>query len=91
MFFRWVKQTLRIKRFIGVCENAVRIQIAVALIAFLLLRMAQATQQAITGSRAFACLVRDNLMHRRRLDRLLDTEPPQPLNPAQLDLQWSST
>ena len=31
LFFRWVKQTLRIKRFIGVSENAVRIQIAVAL------------------------------------------------------------
>ncbi len=38
LFFRWVKQTLRIKHFIGVSENAVRIQIAVALIAFLILR-----------------------------------------------------
>ena len=47
LFFRWVKQTLRIKRFIGVSENAVRIQIAVALIAFLVLRMAQATQMAV--------------------------------------------
>ena len=42
LFFRWVKQTLRIRRFIGVSENAVRIQIAVALIAFLILRLAQA-------------------------------------------------
>lgn len=33
LFFRWVKQTLRIKHFIGVSENAVRIQIAIALIA----------------------------------------------------------
>src|SRR5215471_401255 len=39
LFFRWVKQTLRINHFIGVSENAVRIQIAVALIAFLILRM----------------------------------------------------
>ena len=37
LFFRWVKQTLKITRFVGVSENAVRIQIAVALIAFLLL------------------------------------------------------
>src|SRR5919106_698821 len=36
LFFRWVKQTLRIKRFVGVSENAVRIQIAIALIAFVL-------------------------------------------------------
>ena len=37
LFFRWVKQTLKITRFLGTSENAVRIQIAVALIAFLLL------------------------------------------------------
>ena len=37
LFFRWVKQTLKITHFLGVSENAIRIQIAVALIAFLLL------------------------------------------------------
>src|SRR5207344_1620842 len=42
LFFRWVKQTLNITRFVGTSENAIRIQIAVALIAFLLLRLAQA-------------------------------------------------
>ena len=35
LFFRLMKQTLRITKFIGRSENAVRIQIAVALIAFL--------------------------------------------------------
>src|SRR5712671_6910527 len=40
LFFRWVKQTLKIIHFLGTSENAVRIQIAVALIAFLLLRLA---------------------------------------------------
>ena len=39
LFFRWIKQTLRIKRFLATSENAVRIQIAVALIAYLLLRI----------------------------------------------------
>jgi hypothetical protein len=67
----------------------VRLQIAVALIAFLLLRMAQATQQAIASPLAFARLVRANLMHRRRLDRLLETEPTPPFNPAQLAIQWN--
>ena len=65
LFFRWVKQTLKIRRFLGTSENAVRIQIAVALIAFLLLRMAQAAQTAIASPLAFARLVRANLMHRR--------------------------
>jgi transposase len=89
LFFRWVKQTLRITRFLGTSENAVNIQIAVALIAFLLLRLAQAAQQAIAGPLRFARLVRINLMHRKRLDRLFDPEPPPLRNPAQLTIQWN--
>src|SRR5215208_1442838 len=86
LFFRWIKQTLRIKRFIGVSENAVRIQIAVALIAFLLLRMAQATQTAVRSPLDFARLVRTNLMHRRPIDRLLEPLQPVDINPNQLKL-----
>ena len=89
LFFRWVKQTLKIRHFLGISENAVRIQIAVALIAFLLLRLAQAAQKTVHSPLAFARLVRANLMHRRRIDRLLQTDPPPPLNPNQLALQWS--
>lgn len=89
LFFRWVKQVLKIRRFLGTSENALKIQIAVALIAFLLLRMAQAAQHTIASPLAFARLVRANLMHRRRLDRLLETEPPPPFNAAQLALQWN--
>jgi transposase len=86
LFFRWVKQTLRIKRFIGVSENAVRIQIAVALIAFLILRMAQAAQNIVHSPLEFARLVRTNLMHRRPIDRLLEPLQPIPLNSNQLSL-----
>ena len=81
LFFRWVKQTLRITRFLGTSENAVRTQVAAALVAFLLLRMAQATQaatQAATSSPLlFARLVRANLMHLRRLGEL-HRPPSQP-------------
>jgi transposase len=89
LFFRWVKQTLRITRFLGTSETAIRIQIAVALIAFLLLRLAQATQTGVQSPLAFARLVRANLMHRRRIDRLLKTEPMPALNPNQGTLQWT--
>jgi len=89
LFFRWVKQTLRITHFLGTAENAVRIQIAVALIAFLLLRLAQATQNAVHSPLVFARLVRTNLMQRRRIDRLLASEPETPINPDQLSLQWA--
>ena len=86
LFFRWIKQTLRITRFIGVSENAVRIQIAVALIAFLLLRMAQAAQAVVRSPLEFARLVRINLMHRRPIDRLRQPLQPTPQNPNQLSL-----
>jgi hypothetical protein len=89
LFFRWVKQTLKITRFLGTSENAVCIQIAVALIAFLLLRLAQATQKAIKSPLAFARLIRANLMHRRRIDRLLHDEPEPTPNNAQLALKWT--
>lgn len=89
LFFRWVKQVLNIKHFVGTSENAVRIHIAVALIAFLLLRLAQATQQAVKSALTFARLIQINLMHRRSLDNLL--KPPTPLawDTRQISLELS--
>ena len=87
LFFRWIKQTLRIRHLIGTSENAVRIQIAVALIAYLLLQLAKADQQTIHSPLAFARLIRANLMHRKRIDRLLEPEPTPPKNHNQMQLQ----
>ena len=39
MLFKWIKQNLKIRSFLGRSENAVKIQIYVALIAFMLLRI----------------------------------------------------
>ena len=79
LFFRWIKQTLKIRRFLGTSENAVRIQIAVALIAYLLLRMAHAAQCRVTSLLTFARLVRVNLMHLRSIHEL-DRPPPSKLH-----------
>lgn len=86
LFFRWIKQTLKIRHFLGTSENAVRIQIAVALIAFLLLRIAQHAQEFGGGALAFARLVRLNLMHRRAIDNLTEPPPPPIRDPRQLAL-----
>lgn len=86
LFFRWVKQTLRIRHFIGVSENAVRIQIAIALIAFLILRMAQLAQKTVRSPLEFARLIRTNLMHRRPINGLLEPLQPVPISPNQLKL-----
>ena len=88
LFFRWIKQTLKIRHFLGASENAVRIQVAVALIAFILLRLAQGAQKAVQSPLAFARLVRANLMHRRRLDHLIDDHPQLSANSNQLAIQW---
>jgi IS4 transposase len=79
LFFRWVKQTLKISHFLGTSENAVRIQIAVALIAFLLLRLAHDANRIVASPLAFARLIRANLMHRRPIAELLQiSSPPKP-------------
>ncbi len=86
LFFRWIKQTLKITRFLGTSENAIRIQIAAALITFLLLRLAQATQTAVTSPLAFARLIRATLMHRREISALLGPPRPSPTSHNQLVL-----
>jgi hypothetical protein len=75
LFFRWVKQTLKIGHFFGTSENAVRIQITIALIAFLLLRLAHDANKIVASPLAFARLIRTNLMHRRPIAELLQPKP----------------
>jgi Transposase DDE domain len=54
LFFRWVKQTLKIGHFLGTSENAVRTQIIVALIAFVLLRLARTANGVVESPLSFA-------------------------------------
>ena len=91
LFFRWVKHTLKIRHFLGTSENAVRIQIAVALIVFLLLRMAHAAQTAVTSLLTFTRLIGRNLMHRRPIDNLLEPPPPLIKDQRQLSLNLCQT
>jgi hypothetical protein len=76
LFFRWIKQHLKIQRFLGTSENAIRIQIAVALIVFLMLRLAAAASRATCSLLTFVRLVRANLMHLRPLTGIERPPPP---------------
>ena len=71
LFFRWIKQTLKIGHFFGTSENAVRIQIIVALIAFVLLRLAHDATQITSSPLTFARLIKTSLMDRRAISDLL--------------------
>ena len=90
LFFRWVKQNLKIRKFIGTSENAVRIQITVALIAFVLLKLAYAAIKPVYSFLEFTRLVQGSLMERRRIDRLLPQPPTDQIwSTTQLRLQWA--
>ena len=91
LFFRWVKHTLKIRHFYGTSENAIRIQIAVALIAFLLLRMAHGLQNSVQSLLTFTRLVSQNLTHRRSIQHLLDPPPPVSEDLRQLSLSLCKT
>lgn len=87
LFFKWIKQNMTIRHVIGTSQNAVRIQLFVALIAYLLIRLAQATQTAIKQPLRFANLVRLNIMHRRPIDKLDKPHIPPPIDKRQTCMQ----
>jgi len=87
LFFKWIKQNLKIKHFLGTSENAVRTQIFIALIAYIVLRIAQATQSSVKQPLAFARLIRLNLMHRRPIDNLTNAFNPPPRDTTQMNLE----
>jgi IS4 transposase len=83
LLFKWIKQNLKIRRFLGRSENAVKIQIYVALIAYLLLRMLrQNAARAFRGSpKALVARLRVALFS--ALDLSTHRKPP-PRQPASL-------
>jgi hypothetical protein len=91
LFFRLIKQTLRIRHFIGRSENAVRTQIAVALIAFLILHLLQQMTKQTHGFLELVRLVRTNLMHRKDFTRLRQIQRPPPLDARQITFNWATT
>lgn len=75
LLFRWIKQHLRITSFLGRSENAIRLQLFAAMIAYLLLRIAARQSRSTLAALRFADLVRAQLFRRRPLAQLA-TPPP---------------
>jgi putative transposase len=84
LLFRWIKQHLKIRSFLGRSENAVRLQIVAAMIAYLLLRIAARDSRSSLLALRFADLVRTQLFERRPLAAL---EKPPPSLPPDTDAQ----
>jgi len=89
VFFKTLKQNLKIKTFVGATENALRIQIWTALIALLLLKWLHHLSQARWSLSNLAYLVRLNLFTYRDLRDWLNAPyntPPIIPFPEQLEL-----
>lgn len=89
LFFKLLKQQLKIKTFVGTSANAVRIQIWTALIAILLVRYLQFLSSFRWALSNLVALLRLNLFTYRNLwqwiNRPFDT-PPEPALQLQLNL-----
>ena len=75
LLFRWIKQHLKIRRFIGNNDNAIRLQIFAAMIAFALLRIAARTHRVTLPILRFVDLVTLCLFDRRQISAI-DRPPP---------------
>lgn len=92
LFFKAIKQNLRIKTFVGTSENALMIQIWTALIAMLVIKFLQAKSKFGWSLSNMVAFLRWNLFTHRDLwawiDQPFDVLPLEP-QPAQLLLPFS--
>ncbi len=91
LFFKWIKQNLKLAHFFGTSRNALTIQIMAALIAYLLLRLANVAQPAGLGLQALARLMPALLFARRPLAAIMTGQPPpiQTLTSRQCELTYA--
>ncbi len=92
LFFKCLKQNLKVKTFVGTSENALKTQIWTALIAILLIKYLQFCSRADLALCRLVALLRLNLFSYRNLQAWLDdpfeTPPEQP--PEQLAFSFGT-
>jgi len=90
LFFKWIKQNLKIKSFLGTSRNAVMTQIWIAICVYLLLAYLKFASRIDRSMQQILRLLQLNLFDRRDLRGLLVRDPPEPPVPQfQTRLQFS--
>jgi putative transposase len=79
LLFRWIKQHLSIRKFLGYSDNAIRLQIFAAMIAYALLRITARSRCITIPILRFTDLVIQCLFQRKRIDAI---DKPPPVNPS---------
>jgi hypothetical protein len=74
LFFKWIKQNLKIKTFIGTTENAVLIQIWIAAIAYLLTEYLRFISKTVFSRMETFRIISVNIFASRNLIELLNTK-----------------
>tara|TARA_R110002167_G_scaffold88016_1_gene237637 strand:- start:32117 stop:33268 length:1152 start_codon:yes stop_codon:yes gene_type:complete len=80
LFFKCIKQNLKIKSFVGTSKNAVMTQIWIAMCAYLLLAWIKFSSQIDRSLQQMIRLLQLNLFERRELLPLLRGDPPEPID-----------
>ncbi len=79
LLFRWIKQHLKIRKFLGNNDNAIRLQLIAAMIAYALLRIAAKVHRVQIPILRFIDLVAQCIFERRDIAAI---DKPPPLNPS---------
>jgi putative transposase len=76
LFFKWIKQNLKIKSFLGASQNAVMTQVWVAMCVYLLLAYLRFCNKVEASLQQIIRLLALNLFAKRDLIQLIKAEPP---------------
>lgn len=88
LFFKWIKQNLKIKTFWGTSRNAVYTQIWVALIVFMLIWIHQNIHKLGATSQRFLQILKTTILAKKTILELFDVHvPPGKANSGQLCFQ----
>jgi putative transposase len=79
LLFRWIKQHLKIKKFLGRSQNAICLQLVAAMVAYLLLRIATHQNRIDMPAIRFLELLATRLFMRTDIARI---DKPPPVNPS---------
>jgi hypothetical protein len=89
LFFKWIKQNLRIKSFLGASRNAVLSQVWVAIGSYLLLAYLRFMRKLVFAMPQILRLLQLNLFDCHNLMALLRGDSPEPLtSPLQTQLNF---
>jgi putative transposase len=95
LLFRWIKQHLKLRTFLGRSQNAIRLQVIAAMIAYLLLRIAARQSRLAMPAIRFGDLIAGCLFTRKpiaKIDRPPEVHPAKPTprtSPNQLEFTYA--